>query len=180
MLHGQKDHYCDGRITLEHALTFAGKQIQLKWAILAICARGHEVDQFQDAHTMVKEMHVWVALNRATDEDLRIISKAEDYIRTRERLNRKYGSWVQKYPVDPHFHQKTEKLHTDLKSPHKTFWYPVGDENLRKLSKVQEIYDTLGHQLSLFQIIDRLIDNEYDVIERYKETDDYKKRLGKI
>lgn len=180
MLHGQKDHYCDGRITLEHAMTFGGNQIQEKWAILSICARGHEVDQYQDAHTMVKEMHVWVALNRAPEDRLKAISKAENYSYTRDRLNRKYGVWQQKFPVDPYFHEKTEKLHVDLKASPKTFWYPVGDENLKKLSKIQEAYDTIGHTLSLFQIIDRLIDCEHETMEKYKKTEDYQKRLGKI
>ena len=38
-----------------------------------------------------KEINVWIALNRATDEELKKYSKAIDYIRMREVLNKKYG-----------------------------------------------------------------------------------------
>src|SRR5258708_1149788 len=47
-LYGQLGHVCDGRITMEHAIYFAGKQLQEKWAIIPLCASGHGVDDFQD------------------------------------------------------------------------------------------------------------------------------------
>lgn len=82
---------CGGRITREHALIHAGKKIQERWAIIPLCAKHHNVDEYQDDKTMVKEMNVWVALNRATDEELFRYSKAVNYIFVRERLNKKYG-----------------------------------------------------------------------------------------
>jgi len=100
MLYGLNGHICDGRVTLEHTLTFGGKQIQEKWAIISLCARGHEVDSYQDAHTMVKEMNVWVALNRANAAERFAISKAVNYDAMLQRLNNKYGVWQQKFPVD--------------------------------------------------------------------------------
>lgn len=84
-------HICGGRITLEHAIESKGKRLQEKWAIIPICARAHEVDEFQDAGTMSKELNIWVALNRATDDELIAISKADDYIEMRAYLNNKYG-----------------------------------------------------------------------------------------
>ncbi len=99
MLYGHHGHTCEGRITFEHTLIFAGKQLQTKYAIIALCAKGHEVDNFQDAGTMVKDMNVWIALNRANDYDLMLISKAIDYKRMRDNLNTKYGPWEQRFPT---------------------------------------------------------------------------------
>lgn len=87
-------HECGGRITWEHTLIHAGKQLQKRFAIIPLCARGHEVDGYQDGHTMNKEMNVWVALNRATDEELESISRAINYIRERARLNTIFGAYV--------------------------------------------------------------------------------------
>lgn len=92
-------HECGGRITFEHALIYAGKQIQERWAIVPVCARGHEVDEYQDAGTMDKDMNRWVALNRATDEELRAISRATDYLRERDRLNTAYGPYTPPEPL---------------------------------------------------------------------------------
>lgn len=86
------DHFCqpdprNGKmIEWEHAIIHAGKQVQEKWAVIPICWYVHRGDG------LVKEINVWLALNRATDEELRRHSRAIDYIRYRERLNKKYGA----------------------------------------------------------------------------------------
>lgn len=85
------DHMCDGRITWEHAYIFAGRQVQKEWAIVPLCAKAHSVDDWQDCGDLNKEVNRWIALNRATDEDLAEVSKAVDYRRERDRLNAKYG-----------------------------------------------------------------------------------------
>lgn len=95
-LAGYFNHECEGRITWEHAIIFAGKSYQAKWAILPLCAKAHAVDFFQDAGTMKKEVNIWIAVNRATDDELRAVSKAINYISYRERLNQKYGIWKPK------------------------------------------------------------------------------------
>lgn len=82
---------CQGRITIEHAIIVAGRQLDEMWALLPICAYHHSVNQFQDCGKMNKEKHEWLALNRATDEELEAISKAVDYKRKREYLNSIYG-----------------------------------------------------------------------------------------
>lgn len=87
-------HTCGGRITLEHALIFAGRQVQERFAIIPVCAAGQEVDQFQDAGTMDKNRNRWVALNRATEFELRSISKAINYVRELARLNTIYGPYI--------------------------------------------------------------------------------------
>jgi len=82
---------CQGRLTKEHAIIFAGKQVQEDWAILDICEFHHGVCNFQDKGDLNKEKHIWLALNRATDDELLKISKAINYLQLRERLNKIYG-----------------------------------------------------------------------------------------
>jgi len=86
-----EDHICQpdpltGKmVEWEHTLIFASKQIQEKWAIIPICwftHRGGHLD---------KEKNVIIALNRATDDELRKYSKTINYIELRKRLNKKYG-----------------------------------------------------------------------------------------
>lgn len=83
---------CAGRITKEHAIIYAGKQLQEEWAILDICVYHHEVDEYQDGGGMNKEKHIWLALCRAPEERLLALRKSIDYIALRNRLNVKYQS----------------------------------------------------------------------------------------
>jgi hypothetical protein len=85
------DGPCGGKITWEHALIHSGRQINAKWAIIPLCCRHHGVNEWQDKGSLCKEKNVIIALNRATDEELREVSKAVDYLRLREHLNKKYG-----------------------------------------------------------------------------------------
>lgn len=87
-------HDCGGRITWEHAIIYAGKQLNEQWAILPLCAKGHAVDRFQDGGDFSKEVNVWIALNRASDAELAAISKAIPYLEYRDRLNQKYGKYT--------------------------------------------------------------------------------------
>lgn len=95
-------HECGGRITWEHTLIHAGRQLQKRFAIIPLCAAGHDCDQYQDSHRMSKERNVWVALNRATDEELTEISGAIDYLHMRRHLNAKFGKYATPY-VLTHF-----------------------------------------------------------------------------
>ena len=86
-----KDHVCEANplngqlIEWEHVIIYAGKQLNEKWAIIPICYLVHR------GGLLNKEINLWIALNRATDAELQSISKATDYIRERERLNKIYG-----------------------------------------------------------------------------------------
>lgn len=82
---------CQGRITMEHSIIYAGKQLQEEWSILPICEFHHGVNNFQDRGNLNKEKHVWIALNRAPEARLKELSKGEDKIALRDRLNRIYG-----------------------------------------------------------------------------------------
>jgi hypothetical protein len=85
---------CDGRITWEHALIFAGKQLNERFAIIPLCEKHHAVNKYQDGDHLCKEINVLIALNRATDSELDSISKVEDYRRKREYLRDKYPDYA--------------------------------------------------------------------------------------
>lgn len=101
-LYGQETHICGGRITMEHAFIYAGQQVQQKWAIVPVCARGQEVDHYQDAHTMNKELNQWVALNQATVEELSHFKRVS-YLMIRHQLNKKYGVYASKLEINYNF-----------------------------------------------------------------------------
>lgn len=88
---------CDGYITWEHAIIYANKQLQERWAIVPLCERHHGVNTYMDAHTLDKDRNIWVALNRATVEELKAISKVIDYIRYRLVLNTRFGVYKSPY-----------------------------------------------------------------------------------
>lgn len=96
-LYGQHNHTCEGKVTWEHAMIYGGKKIQKKWAIIPLCEKGHNVNEFQDDHSMLKALHVWVALNRATQAELEeytlpgVQFNKVDYFRELRRLNALYG-----------------------------------------------------------------------------------------
>lgn len=76
---------CQGRIEWHHSIIYAGRQLNEKWAILPACQYHHR----SVAHFNFK--FIQIALNRATDEELLSISKAENYIDLRKRLNENNG-----------------------------------------------------------------------------------------
>ena len=83
-------HQCEGRITREHAVYYQGKRIQARWAIIPLCAKYHSVDQFQDNGLLNKSMNRWIALNRATEEELESYERA-NFVRERDILNGRFG-----------------------------------------------------------------------------------------
>lgn len=64
-----------------HAIIFQGRQLNEKWAIVPACEYCHK--------NKLEELEM-VALNRASDEELRRISKAVNYFQRRDYLNQKY------------------------------------------------------------------------------------------
>lgn len=85
----RKEGGCAGRITWEHALTYAGRQIDEIWAIIKLCEYHHSVNHYQDGGDLDKNKNQWIALNRATDEELQKYPKA-GFIELRNRLNKEY------------------------------------------------------------------------------------------
>lgn len=76
-----------GKIDFHHNLIYGGKQVQAKFCILPLSKEVH------DDIVYYKEQCDWIMLNRATDDELRRYSKATNYIRERERLNKRYGTY---------------------------------------------------------------------------------------
>jgi len=85
-----EDGGCGGNLTWEHALIYGGRQIDEAWAIVILCSRHHGVNEYQDRGDLQKEKNVWLALNQATEDELRQYSKVIDYVRLRKTLNEKY------------------------------------------------------------------------------------------
>jgi hypothetical protein len=54
---------CRGRITWEHAILYAGRQVQERWAIIPLCYYHHL------GHGLVKRINIEIAMSRATPED---------------------------------------------------------------------------------------------------------------
>ena len=64
------DHECQGRITLEHVWTYAGRQINEPWAIIKLCSWAHSVDEFQDGGDLDKGKNKYISLALATADNL--------------------------------------------------------------------------------------------------------------
>lgn len=90
------DHECQGDpvrgaygrvVEWEHALIYANRQVQKRYAIVPLCWWAHR-GPGQD-----KELAVWIAVNRATDEELLELSAkgGRDYFRYRGYLNARFG-----------------------------------------------------------------------------------------
>lgn len=147
-LYGQSGHVCDGRLTRDHALIWAGQQINKRWAILPVCERGHGVDNFQDAGDTTKEVREWVALSRATDADLMALSgdvsvgplsKCLPMIRHKEYLSKKYGVYSRKMP--PEYPNKPKTSTVSVTSPFQPKWHPLTDNEVKKLEFAREFYN---------------------------------------
>ena len=77
---------CDGIITIEHAYIYAGKQINEIWALLPLCWYHHLGDG------LIKWLNQYLALERATDEDLAKYPK-NDWKQLRHYLRKKYEEY---------------------------------------------------------------------------------------
>lgn len=86
--HAIPDHVCEGRVTWEHAIIYAGRQVQERWAIVPICERYHLGDKF------IKDIGVWIAFNRATLSELEAFPRGyKAWLQKRRYLNKLYGQY---------------------------------------------------------------------------------------
>lgn len=86
-----QDHECEGRITREHALIYGGSKIDEPWAIVLLCAKAHNVDEFYTSGCMDKRINEWIAINRMTPE-IEARFRKVDWCQKRRWLNGKYGT----------------------------------------------------------------------------------------
>lgn len=61
---------CDGRLTMEHALLYAGRQVDEAWAIVPLCWHHHL------GPGLNKRINKLLAFRRATERDFKKYSKA--------------------------------------------------------------------------------------------------------
>ena len=61
---------CDGKITWEHALIYAGRKVQDAFAIIFLCEYHHGVNKHQDEAGLNKRENIRIALSQATPQDL--------------------------------------------------------------------------------------------------------------
>lgn len=60
----RRDEHCSGRVTWEHCFTYAGRQVQERWAIIPLCEYHHL------GSGLNKRINREIAISRATPEDL--------------------------------------------------------------------------------------------------------------
>lgn len=61
---------CDGRITMEHAFIYSGRQINEIWAIIPLCEFHHSLGKYLDGGALDKKLNQYLALIRASQADL--------------------------------------------------------------------------------------------------------------
>lgn len=79
----RKSPECDGRITIEHAFIYAGKQVNELWALIPLCWKHHL------GSLLNKRENHRIALARATDEDLMKYPK-KDWAQMRRSFEQEY------------------------------------------------------------------------------------------
>lgn len=87
------DHDCAGRITWEHALIYAGRQIDDPKAIVKICAFSHGIDEFQDSNCLDKDKNQYIALGRFTKEDFDKYPNS-DFRQRFKYLHTRFGNFI--------------------------------------------------------------------------------------
>lgn len=75
---------CSGRITIEHSFLFKNAQVSEIWAYVPLCWHHHL------GKGLNKEMNRWLALRRATAEDLAKYPKT-DWVQMKAYLMKKYA-----------------------------------------------------------------------------------------
>lgn len=60
---------CAGRITIEEACLYAGKQIKEMWNYLPLCEKHHGIGAYWNCHGQNKKRHIILALQQATESD---------------------------------------------------------------------------------------------------------------
>lgn len=78
------------KIDRHHNLIHAGKQVQIKAAILPLARSIHEKVFRKD----IKDRCDWVMTNRMTEQELDMYSRAVVYRRRRDQLNERFGPWA--------------------------------------------------------------------------------------
>lgn len=85
-----------GKIDFHHNLIFAGRQVNEKFCILPLSREIHDRVHEEPFKGIVD----WIMLNRASEDELTMFSKARSLRFERDRLNRELGIWRENKYVD--------------------------------------------------------------------------------
>lgn len=77
------------RVQWHHNMTFAGRQVQARFAILPVLESVHRKANKKS----VREKLDWIMLNRMSTEDLLLFGKGINWYGRLEYLNQKYGTY---------------------------------------------------------------------------------------
>lgn len=173
------NHVCKGKVTWEHSIIFAGSQLQERWAIIPLCEWGHSVNSYQDGPGLDKKKNIWIATQRATVEELRVISKALDYVKFAQKLSDEFGhyteeeclAWRPTAPSTPLVKPDEQKKLAWNDRRRETFWLPLHDHAVRLMIQNNIDYHKIadGITYSPFEMVQKMI-VDYD-----KETRELKK-----
>jgi len=81
------------KIDFHHNLIFGGRQVNEKFCILPLAKSVH------DNIVKYKEICNWIMWNRATEAQILQYSKANNYTRERDNLNKKYGIYNESWKL---------------------------------------------------------------------------------
>ena len=84
------DEKCDGRITIEHAFIYAGRQIDEMWNFVPLCEWHHSVGKWLGCGGLDKSRNEWIALNLAPPRAFKAYPK-RDFETLKAHYNKKYG-----------------------------------------------------------------------------------------
>lgn len=126
------DHLCDGRLTMEHALTYSGKQIPDKWAIVVLCEWAHGVGKYAQGGGLNKRINEWLALMHASPEDLEKYPKKD---------------WVQMKKYLDKIIEKTKDLNI-MKGLHKFIEKRLGDGSIEVTCEKCDYHTIFDNQIS--------------------------------
>lgn len=88
---------CSGRITWEHSLIYAGKQIQEKFAIVPLCEYHHSIGKHMEDGDLKKDFGQWIAISRMNEQDKKKYSK-RNWDKDLNILDKKYSN-IDKYAI---------------------------------------------------------------------------------
>lgn len=121
---------CRGRITMEHAWIYSGRQIDEIWAIIPLCVHHHLCENSGEncQHGMRgglrKRLNELISLRRATPEDLEKYPR-RDWWQLLSSLEARYGSIIPKDGSKPvHGNQSQPE---PIKRPIRPFWMKPRD-----------------------------------------------------
>lgn len=168
-LYGWHGHECEGRITMDHTIIYAGRQLQELWAITPVCAKAHGVDGYRDNQEL-QELRLWVALNRASAFNIMQISKAVSFGLKLFNLNATWGVWSQK---TKNFLPES-RVELNPATGIKKLWFTPRPEIEKMIETLCLFNKEMGYDVSKYGVIENAVRRDYENTEEYLAINDPK------